>query len=137
MPLSWPKKVKYGILIPECSSTPTEAAYKHVFIEPPTPEDFRPGLDSELVAVILRALSKRPMLRDRVASLRDVGVDWSAVVSSLAGANFGNVAMGASQTLSGVDPGAFSFSIAGANGRAVLRDSRCVDCCRSPRWRSP
>ena len=41
-------------------NTPTEAAYKHVFVEPPSPTDFRPGLDGELIAVILRALSKRP-----------------------------------------------------------------------------
>ena len=25
LPLSWPKKAKYGILMPECSSTPAEA----------------------------------------------------------------------------------------------------------------
>jgi serine/threonine protein kinase len=41
-------------------NTPTEAAYKHVYVEPPSPTDFRPGLDAELIAVILRALSKRP-----------------------------------------------------------------------------
>ncbi len=73
-----------------------------------------------------REMERQGVIEVRIAEVtfdrsREVGVDWSAVLTSLPGVNFGGIAVSASQALTATQPGAFAFSISGASGSAVLR----------------
>jgi serine/threonine protein kinase len=61
--------------------TPTEAIYKHVFVEPPPPRQVRGDLPPDIEAVILRCMAKRP--DDRFANGAELAADLERLLEGL------------------------------------------------------
>jgi serine/threonine protein kinase/Tol biopolymer transport system component len=67
--------------VPFATKTATDALYKHVHTEPPSPRQFRPGIPTELEAIILRCLAKHP--EERFASTSDLVDALSHVLTTI------------------------------------------------------
>jgi serine/threonine protein kinase len=78
--------VMYEVLTgspPFKTTAPSEAIYKHVYVEPPPPRTIRPDLSPELEAIVLRCLAKRPEERFATAqelaqALESTPTEWNA-----------------------------------------------------------
>lgn len=69
--------------LPFEAKTPTEAIFKHVYTEPPSPRHFEPELSSELEGIILRCLAKQP--KDRFPSAGELSRSLQRVLRRPAG----------------------------------------------------